>query len=92
MVQALLIIIGLVVLVKGNFKASKTKEIVRPQSIYLGLVFIGYGIASAFVPTTKIIYSLVFYASLIVIALIFAAKGKKITPDSAVAGPTNKTI
>jgi len=89
MIQILLIIIGLLVLVKGKLKVSDTKEITRPQSIYWGLVLIGYGIASSFIPTTKLIYSLIFYISLVVVSAIFISKGKTIASDGVVVKSSN---
>ena len=62
MVQILLIGIGILILIKGNLKVSDTKEIVRPQSIYWGLIVIAYGIAVSFLKkfaVTKLIKVLI---------------------------------
>jgi len=88
MVQILLIVLGLFILIKGNLKVSDTKEIVRPQSIYLGSIVIAYGIAVSFLPD-QLIYSLIFYASLILILAIFLIKGKTITSSEAIVKSTN---
>lgn len=85
MIDILLIIIGLFILIKGRLKVSDTKEVVRPQSTFWGLIMIGYGIVLGFfLETTKLVYSLIFFGSLIVISLIFVIKGKTITSSSAI--------
>jgi len=84
MVQILLIAIGLFILIKGNFKASDTKEIVRPQSTYWGLIVIVYGLSMFFIPSGQLIYDLIFFASLILISVIFLVKGKTIASTEAV--------
>jgi hypothetical protein len=90
MVQILLIGLGILILIKGSLKVSDTKEMVRPQSIYWGLIVIAYGIAVSFLPD-QLIYSLVFYASLILISIIFLAKGKTIaSPEAAVKSTDTK--
>ncbi|OGZ57260.1 MAG: hypothetical protein A3B96_02870 [Candidatus Spechtbacteria bacterium RIFCSPHIGHO2_02_FULL_43_15b] len=88
MVQILLIGIGILILIKGNLKVSYTKEIVRPQSIYWGLIVIAYGIAVSFLPN-QLIYSLIFYVSLILISAIFLVKGKTIASSEAIIKSTN---
>ncbi len=84
MVQILLIGIGILIIIKGNLKVSDTKEIVRPQSIYWGLIVIIYGIAVSFLPD-QLIYSLIFYSSFILILTIFLIKGRTIASSEAIA-------
>jgi hypothetical protein len=88
MVQILLIAFGLFILIKGNLKVSDNKEIVRPQSIYWGLIIIAYGIILTFLPNT-LMYGLIFYASLIIISLIFLIKGKTIGSSDATLKATD---
>jgi len=89
MIQVALILIGLFILIKGNLKVSDNKEIVRPQSIYWGLIIIIYGIVCGFLPTTQIIYGLIFWISLLLISIIFVMKGKMITSSEAVIKSTD---
>ncbi len=88
MVQILLIALGLFILIKGNLKVSETKEIVRPQSIYWGLIMLVYGIVIRFLPD-QLIYILIFYASLILISAIFVIKGKTITSGETIVKSVN---
>jgi len=83
MVQIVLILLGLFISIKGRLKVSDSKEIVRPQSIFWGLIIILYGLAVSFIPDDHLIYSLVFYISLVVISFIFIAKGRKIESTEA---------
>ena len=85
MIDILLIIIGLFILIRGRLKVSDTKEVVRPQSIYWGLIMIAYGIfLGFFMETITLIYDLIFFGSLIAISLFFMVKGKPIISSSAV--------
>ena len=93
MVQILLIILGLFILIKGRLRVSDTKEIERPGSIYWGIIIIAYGIAVYFLPD-ELLYTVLFYASLLIISAIFVIRGKKITaPDvSKKASDTKRNL
>jgi hypothetical protein len=76
---------GLFVLIKGRVRVSRTKEVVRPHSIYWGLILIAYGIfLGFFMKTVALLYDLIFFGSLIGISLFFAAKGKPIVSSATI--------
>ena len=88
MIQIVLIGIGLFVLAKKRIKISDTKSIARPQTVYLGLIIIAYGVAVFFLPT-NLIYYVALFASLLGISAIFIAKGEPITSSEITTKPTD---
>jgi hypothetical protein len=83
MIQILLIILGIVLLIKGNLKVSSRKRLERPQSIYLGIIFILYGIGINYISFGNLIWSIVYNCSLVFITSIFVSKAKELaTPEA----------
>jgi len=78
----ILFIAGLVALIKGRIKVSANKEIVRPHSIYLGVIFIICAIALSFLKL-EIPYDLIVFIFPLLITIVFAAMGRSIdTPEA----------
>lgn len=80
MLQVILVILGLLSIIKGKYKVSKTRVINKPISTYFGLVAIAYGIAISFIPET-LIYGISFWVSLLVVSVILITKGEVVAPD-----------
>jgi hypothetical protein len=49
MIQIIIIVAGIYVLVKRKIDFSKTRELVKPKSIYIGIALIIVGILSSFI-------------------------------------------
>ena len=82
MVQILLIVFGFIILLKGSLKISDTKKLTRPRSTYLGLLVLAYGVSQYFFISDALIYSLVFYVSLILLSLIIVSGAENVSPVS----------
>ncbi len=82
MLQIILFLAGLTTLIKGKIKVSSDKEIVRPHSIYLGIIFIICAIAISLIQL-GLFYDLAFFIFPIILVIGFAMKGKRIhTPEA----------
>lgn len=87
MLQIILIILGIGVIVKGRLKVSDAKVITRPLSIYLGFLFMLYGVGMGLVPEV-ILYQVIFYTSLVVIAGMIISMGESIAPTEVTTKPS----
>lgn len=82
MLQIILFIAGLISLIKGKIKVSSDKEIVRPHSVYLGIIFIICALALSFLQI-EMPYNFIIFVFPILVTIFFAAKGKTIdTPEA----------
>jgi len=81
MVQIVLLILGVLLMLKGNLKVSDTKTVTRPASLYWGIIMIVYGVSLNFIPVNNLITDIIFYVSLLVISIIFVLKAKNSIPN-----------
>ncbi len=82
MLQIILFLAGLALTVKKRTKITANRELTRPNSIYLGSIFIVCAIVISFFPVDGP-YNLTFFLLPLLATIFFATKGEKIdTADS----------
>lgn len=91
MIQIIIFAVGLFLLIGGKLRASSSKEIVRPQSTYLGLIYVAYSLSLFFFSVLENpVLAAAFVGSLILVSAVFIARGKPV--DTAkVAASSSET-
>lgn len=89
MIQIIIFAVGLFLLIGGKLKASSSKEIIRPQSTYLGLIYIAYSLSLSFFSVLENpVLAVSFIGSLILVSAVFISKGKPVDATKVATSST----
>ncbi len=83
MLQIILFLAGLALIVKEKVKITANKELTRPNSIYLGSIFIACAVAVSFF-SVDAPYNLIFFLLPLLATIFFATKGEKIDTEDSI--------